>query len=417
MRSKLRYYIRRLGERLWIRPLAYCVFAVLAALGASAADGLAVERYLPEVELKTIEKLLSILAASMLGVATFAVGSMVSAYASASGSATPRAFKLILADDVSQNALSTFIGAFIFSIVSLVAVTDGLYGVTGQFVLFAITLGVFGWVVLTFVGWVDQIARLGRLGTTILRVEKAAERAIDRRRHAPHLGGLPVSDEGDPGEPVFSDTIGYVQHIAIPTLQSCAKKIGAVVTVAALPGTFIAPGRALVFVRRDAAGAKHDDAARGIAEAFTIGRERSFDEDPRFGLIALSEIAARALSPAVNDPGTAIGITGTLVRLFALWVEPLREAPEAEYDRVRVPALVLDEMFDDAFTAIARDGAGVIEVIVRLQKAFISLAATGDPGLRAAARRHSRLAMARAERELVLPEDLERARALAGKVG
>lgn len=53
-----------------------------------------------------------------------------------------------------------------------------------------------------------------------------------------------------------------------------------------------------------------------IARAFLIGDERTFDDDPRFGLVVLSEIASRALSPAVNDPGTAIDIIGTFVRLF-----------------------------------------------------------------------------------------------------
>jgi uncharacterized membrane protein len=41
----------------------------------------------------------------------------------------------------------------------------------------------------------------------------------------------------------------------------------------------------------------------------------------RFGLITLSEIASRALSPAVNDPGTAIQIISSHVRLFSLWAE------------------------------------------------------------------------------------------------
>jgi uncharacterized membrane protein len=45
---------------------------------------------------------------------------------------------------------------------------------------------------------------------------------------------------------------------------------------------------------------------------------RYFHEDPRFGLITLSEIASRALSPAVND-GTAIQIISSHVRLFSLW--------------------------------------------------------------------------------------------------
>ena len=121
------------------------------------------------------------------------------------------------------------------------------------------------------------------------------------------------------------------------------------------------------------------------------------------------------MSPAVNDPGTAIDIIDTFVRLFALWSEPLDEGdPQTpECDRVAVPQLALHDMFDDAFTAIARDGAGAIEIAVRLQKAFASLASIGHAEMRDAAIRHARLALARAENVMELPEDLEIVRKLA----
>ena len=59
-----------------------------------------------------------------------------------------------------------------------------------------------------------------------------------------------------------------------------------------------------------------------MVRAFIVGDDRTFREDPRFGLVTLAEIAARALSPAVNDVGTAIDIVGTFVRLLARWAEP-----------------------------------------------------------------------------------------------
>ena len=86
----------------------------------------------------------------MLGVATFAVGSMLTAYSSASNSATPRSFPLIIADDVSQNALSSFIGAFIFSIVAYVALENGYYDSAGRFLLFVISIVVFAIIILNF---------------------------------------------------------------------------------------------------------------------------------------------------------------------------------------------------------------------------------------------------------------------------
>ena len=120
------------------------------------------------------------------------------------------------------------------------------------------------------------------------------------------------------------------------------------------------------------------------------------------------------MSPAVNDPGTVIDIIDTFVRLFALWSEPLDEGdPQTpECDRVAVPPLALQDMFDDAFTATARDGAGAIEIAVRLQKAFASLASIGNAALRDAAIRHARLALTRAENVMELPEDLDIVRKL-----
>ena len=108
-----------------------------------------------------------------------------------------------------------------------------------------------------------------------------------------------------------------------------------------------------------------------------------------------------------------------MVRLFALWARPLDEDErhEPEFDRVEVPEVSLDDMFDDAFSPIARDGAATVEVAVRLQKAFASLASVGGRAMGETARDHARMALARAERALELPKDLARVRALAEFAG
>ncbi len=131
----------------------------------------------------------------------------------------------------------------------------------------------------------------------------------------------------------------------------------------------------------------------------------------------LSEIAGRALSPAINDPGTAIDVIGTLVRLFTLWVRSTADEPHAPtHDRVEVPELAVRDLFDGAFTALARDGAGMVEVGVRLQEAFRSLASLGDVAVRDAAIHHSRMALAHSERALALPEEIAAVREAARSV-
>jgi uncharacterized membrane protein len=130
--------------------------------------------------------------------------------------------------------------------------------------------------------------------------------------------------------------------------------------------------------------------------------------------VVLCEIASRALSPAVNDPGTAIGVISTLVRLFHQWARGTQDMkPEVQYDRIFVPCLAEQDMFDDAFTGIARDGAGAVEVAIRLQKAFDSLSALKYQPVSEAAINHSRLALARNELTMTLQQDIEAVRSAA----
>lgn len=162
--DRLRFVFSRIKERLWVKPLVLCVLSIGGTFIARLADDAGLSGVLPEVPLEAVKSLLSIMASSMLVIATFAVGSMVAAYASASTGATPRSIPLVIADDVTQNALSAFIGAFIFSIVSLVAVQNELFDSAGLFAIYTLTLLVFAIVIITFVRWVDRIARLGRGG-------------------------------------------------------------------------------------------------------------------------------------------------------------------------------------------------------------------------------------------------------------
>jgi uncharacterized membrane protein len=170
----------------------------------------------------------------------------------------------------------------------------------------------------------------------------------------------------------------------------------------------ITPSRALGYLRADVPSAEPID-QQELLKAFMIGSHRHFDDDPRFGLVVLAEIGGRALSKGINDPGTGIGVLGSLQRLFVQWANPV-EPDEIECDRIEAPALSLEEMFDDVLPAIARDGAGTLEVAERLQRVLGELGACGDPQMRILARRHADLALARSVQALTFGPDLERLR-------
>lgn len=414
MASRLRTFALSLRQRLWARPLVACLLSILAVALAAALDGRWRLAQPPEVSADSIEALLSIMASSMLVIAIFAAGAMVSAYASASNTASPRSFPLVVADDVSQNAYSMFVAAFIFGVVGLVALKNNSFGTVGRFVLFAETGLVFAGVILTFVRWVDQIARLGRLGNTIERAEEATAGAIAARRRAPRLGGAPMTGLSSHAVAVESVEVGYVRGIDLALLDDIAGERGLVIALDVLPGAFV--GRGGPLLRFDAGGAGTDPTLPArLRKAFRIARCREFEADPRFGLVVLSEIAGRALSPAVNDPGTAIDVIGRLVRLFDLWCHVLPDEPAAppRHPRVQVPELAPRSLVEDAFTAIARDGAGSVEVCCRLLKGLRSIAELGDAALAEAARRQAREAEAMATARLPLPSQVERIRQLA----
>ncbi|RUM92122.1 MAG: DUF2254 domain-containing protein [Thiomicrospira sp.] len=408
MKDRLIFLFNRMGERLWIKPIIMCFLSIGMVFLAHLADQTQLGQDLPEINVQSIDTLLTIISSSMLVIATFAAGSMVSAYASTSRTTTPRSFALVISDDVSQNALSIFIGVFIFSIIALIALENDYYGKEGHFSLFVLTLTAFALVIITFVRWVDRIARLGRLEETVEKVEKATHDALQKRLVSPCLGGTSIKPPHENTLPIYGNQIGYVQRIDIEKLQALAESDNLGIIVEALPGTFSAPGRKLASITHNQSDASQLN-TEVISACFLIGNDRKFDDDPRFGLIVLSETASRALSPAVNDPGTAIDIIGRMVRLFTFWSNHHnhKNAAAVYYDRVQVPELSLQEMFGDAFTSLARDGAGMVEVSIRLLKAFEALSKTEDPATQNLSKIHAQMALERQEKAMQHSHDLE----------
>lgn len=388
--DKLRFLIYSFKEKLWLKPLVFCVLSLIAVFIAKVADGTSVAEHIPEIKSESVETLLSIMASSMMVIATFSAGTMVNAYASASQSSTPRSLSLIISDDVSQNALSVFIGAFIYSAVGITAISHAFFEKAGVFILFCLTCLVFAVVILTFIRWVDSVARLGRVGSTLLKVEHATGRAISNRIEAPCLGAVPQDEIKEQGShAIYTNEVGYIQLIDIAKLHKWAQTNGNFVNVAMLPGEFVTPDKPIAFV-------KYNADFEDLISAFKIGEARSFEADPRFGFIVLAEIASRALSPSVNDHGTAINAISSITRLLLIWyknaeqdsrqnerknIKPKTQdngKPHYKYDAVSVPALNVDDLFDDAYTSIARDGAANIEVAIRIQKSLNTIKACFD---------------------------------------
>lgn len=416
--AKWQWILLQVSRRLWVRAVLIGVLGIGAAVLASLA-----EAFLPwqlgfDIGADAVDSLLSIIASSMLAVTTFSLSVMTSAFSSATSNVTPRATKLLIEDRLTQNVLSTFIGSFLFSIVGLVVLKAGAYGAQGRAVLFLVTIFVLALIVISLLRWIDHLTRLGRVGETTDRVENAARDAIVERLANPSLGGAPLDPERpvpDTAVAIRAHTTGYVQHVDTPRLSACAEQVEGRIDLAAIPGHFVYRGSPLA--RIEAEALPEDEAARealedSIRQAFTVADTRSFDQDPRFGFVVLCEIASRALSPGINDPGTAIDVIGRATRLLTLWAEGStpRDSEDIAHPRVFVPPLQDRDLFDDAFNLLARDGAGNIEVQLRLRKALRALGTMGSPSFQAAAHEQARRALKRAELAMTLEDDLERLR-------
>ena len=418
MLARLHWLMLHLSRQMWLRATAFSLLGIGSALAA-----LLLKRYIPEelgaqIGAGAVDSLLNVIASSMLAVTIFSLSTMVAALASATANVTPRATRLLGADPTAQNALSTFLGSFLFSVVGIIGLHTGLYGNSGRVILYAVTLAVLVLIIITLLRWIDYVLKLGRVGPTSARVEKAASDAMRDRYRKPYLGGRALDDAALPtgGQPIGSTEIGYVEHIDMAALQDLAEAADMTIFLRTLPGDVAGPGRPLAILASDAP----DGVASKICAAFSITAQRSFDQDPRFGLCVLAEIASRALSPSLNDPGTAIDILSRGARVLALWAPPGNAEMKVDRDimfpRVQVPALPVDELFEDFFAAIARDGAANIEVAIQLHKMLHMLASVGEERYRMAALQQSRLALARNEMAMSLPRDIQRARDAASRV-
>jgi len=403
---KLLFEIGRVVRRLWFRPALYSAAAV-----ATVALAIVVPPLLPfalkspvTLSADSVETVLTVLASSMLAVVTFSLSALVAALAEATRSATPRATTLLMEDGAVQNTLSTFLGAFLFAIVGILGISGSIYTELGRSILFAATVAVIAIVVVALVKWIERISRLGRVGETIDRVENATGAAFAAYADNPTLGGTTPPARPPSGRTVFAAKTGYVQHIDVPRIAAMAADAGATVHLAVRPGAFVDPVRPIAVIEGDDGATTLADCVR---TAVTVGDQRSFPQDPRFGIVVLAEIAVRALSPGVNDPGTAIDVIGTTVRLLWQWQDAAVAArPEPGSPLVTVPLLDPADILEDAFRPIGRDGAAVVEVATRLARGLCSLARVPDPALGAAARARIDDLLARMRDRGCLADDL-----------
>jgi uncharacterized membrane protein len=281
---------------------------------------------------------------------------------------SPRTVRVFIRSRVTRMTLGLFLATFVFAMVivvsnrSSVASAKQFAPVLSASLLLLLTLAtVFG-----FIAYLHGVVRLMRVQYLLETIATEGRQAIDR--DFPPLEAYvdaqpPVADPdahelsyaGRPGVVAASDLFGLVE---LCREHECWLEL----TVGV--GEYLGRGARFAVVH----GTGPD--ATAVARFLLIGGERSFHQDPAFGFRQLVDTAIRALSPAVNDPTTAVqAIDRISDLLIAAGSNPdptgLR-IDDAGTVRVKRQLRGFEALLILALTEIVRYGADSPQVVRRL---------------------------------------------------
>jgi uncharacterized membrane protein len=202
-----------------------------------------------------------------------------------------------------------------------------------------------------------------------------------------------LSDEGadeTPGPPLGPPTLrilaehdfGVVTQIDTLRLVRLAQAASATMLVKVRVGEFV-PCRGVLLEVLSDAGRLDSGAAR---ECIVLNTERLLTHDPAFGIRQLVDIAGRALSPALNDPTTAVQVLDQLHDLLRRLLERRFPSPVLvgrDAGRVITPCARFAEYVALALDEIQVWGKGSLQVRQRVRQLLEDLIACAPPGRRA----------------------------------
>jgi uncharacterized membrane protein len=314
---------------------------------------------------------------------------------------SPRILVAFVEDVPSQRTIGVFLGTFTYSLFACASAHSVHPATNAAMAAGAICLALVCNV--SLVWFIHHIAQALSVGFTTERIARETERIIDEMTS--ERGPRGAKETGPPrpnvsGPLVRSDRSGYIRFIDTRRLASIARKRGVTVSLSRRVGQFVAEGAPFARLSESPSDSGVD---AEIRKAIDLGVARTLEQDVEFGLLQLVDIALRAMSPAVNDPGTAVNCIDQLGRLIIRLASraPMRTAfaDAGGVVRVVLPELPFVRIVGHVFDQIVHYGKGDLAVSLRLQGTFADIvASTSSPDLlraiRASAERAAALAIA-----------------------
>jgi uncharacterized membrane protein len=330
----------------------------------------------------TAQGILGSVISAVMTVVSIVLSVLLVALTLASMQFSPRILTGFVEDRANQRTIGIFLGTFLYCLGAYPACRAGTrpsvcaVAVLGA-TLLAMTCAV------GLVMFIHHIARSINVSFITERIALETERVIDDVMPEPLRGRTTASEHPLPD--FDGDTFlvaphsGYIRFIDAESLRALAKHAGLAVRVERRVGQFVPAGIPLLRFSRSKAVA-----TEGFLEAIDLGPVRTMEQDVEFGLLQLVDIALKAISPAVNDPSTAINCIDQLSRLLVRIVkrEPL---PSVLYDppgiaRVVLAPLAFEHLLEVAFAQIGHYGKTDFVVSLRVLRALGDISmVTEDP--------------------------------------
>lgn len=308
-----------LSSSLWFVPSAMTVLAVVVAAAVIAADRSLTQIpegwfFLYSGGAEGARSVLSTIAGSMITVAGVAFSATMVALSFASSELGPRLLRNFMRDRGNQIVLGTFIATFVYCLLVLRTVSESPrqfvphIGVTGALVLAVASLAV-------LIYFIHHVALTLQADYVISIVARDLDRSIERlypeamgedapQERLAEMKARELTLRREEAAEVSPRVSGYIHALDVDALMGVATKHDLLIRIISRPGRYVHDGVAVAEIWPAAAA---DGRVRAkVRDAFLIGRTRTSNQDVEFALHQLVEVAARALSPGVNDPFTAI---------------------------------------------------------------------------------------------------------------
>jgi len=349
--------------------------------------------------------------ASSIAFIVFTFSSLIVAIQVASGQLTPRIIATALLRD---RTIRWSVGLFVYVLLLAVAIKSRVDTAPGSLVSVTAILGLVSVIVFLFL--IDYVARLLRPVNIVWRIAQDGLEVIDDVYPDPVTAAQTSAQMpdrlGPPDRTVLHDgSSAIVIAVNLTTLLAEAKRVDAVIELVPRVGDFVAKDDPLFRLRGRGAMRVDDRVLRGQV---AFGRERTIEQDATFALRVIVDIAIKALSPAINDPTTAVIAIDQLQRLLRrVSNRDLRNERIVDGDghlRVIFCTPNWKDFVQLAFSEIRHYGIGSIQIVRRL-RAMLTTLLQSAPESRVALLRQELALLDRAvERLYVFPEDLACAR-------